>query len=49
MTEYMTELATNSALPLWILAAAGTVVVVEAIRASRTALWGDMFVEDLED
>lgn len=49
MIEYMTQLATNSAFPLWILAAAGTVVIVEAFRASRTALWGDMFVEDLED
>lgn len=49
MMEYMTQLATNSSLPLWVLAATGTIVVVEAFRASRTALWGDMFVEDLED
>jgi len=49
MMEYMTQLATNSSLPLLVLAAAGIIVVVEAFGASRTALWGDMFVEDLED
>ncbi len=34
---------------LWsVLAVAATMTVIEAVRASRKALWGDLFSEDFD-
>lgn len=49
MIEMMMKVANNPAAPWIVLIGACAILVVEAYRASRTALWGDMFTEDMDD
>jgi hypothetical protein len=49
MMDTIVQFATGQTLPFCVLLGGCIIVVVEAARASRLALWGDMFSEDLED
>ena len=49
MTEMMLKVAENPLAPWIVLFGAGSVLIIEAYRVSRTALWGDMFTEDMDD
>jgi hypothetical protein len=49
MIDFLTQMASHQGLPVLILAAAAIVVVVESGRTGRVALWGDLFVDDLDD
>lgn len=49
MTDLIQHFVHGTGLPLLILACGAVVVITEAARASRRALWGDMFTEDFED
>jgi hypothetical protein len=46
MIDLFASLFVSPALPVMILFGGGLVVVCEAVRSSRHALWGDMFAED---
>jgi hypothetical protein len=49
MTDVLFHFFTGQAFALMMLACGTLVVVVEAVRASRRALWGDLFTEDFEE
>ena len=49
MIDVMMKVAQNPVTPWLVLCGAGMIVVIEAVRVSRTALWGDMFTEDMDD
>ncbi|MFH1517580.1 MAG: hypothetical protein ABIH17_06800 [Pseudomonadota bacterium] len=49
MIDLMTQFVSGQTLPFCVLLGGCIIVVVEAFRASRRALWGDMFAEDLEE
>jgi len=49
MFDPLMQFATGSGLPTVILTCGVLVLVIEAVRASRRALWGDMFTEDFEE
>jgi hypothetical protein len=49
MIDSMTQFISGQTLPFCVLLGGCIIVVVEAVRASRIALWGDMFAEDLEE
>ncbi|MEQ8300779.1 MAG: hypothetical protein RH945_09575 [Hyphomonas sp.] len=49
MIDLMNQFASGQTLPFCVLLGGCIIVVVEAFRASRRALWGDMFAEDLEE
>ncbi|KCZ89420.1 hypothetical protein [Hyphomonas johnsonii] len=49
MIDMMIQFVSGQTLPFCILLGGCIIVVVEAARASRRALWGDMFAEELED
>ena len=49
MIDALTNFLTGQGFPVMMLACGTPVVVVEAARASRRALWGDMFTEDFEE
>tara|TARA_B100000678_G_scaffold157887_1_gene131884 strand:+ start:28598 stop:28735 length:138 start_codon:yes stop_codon:yes gene_type:complete len=45
MIDVMVNAVQQPAAPLMVLCLAGLVIVVEALRVSREALWSDMFDE----
>lgn len=45
MIDVMVNAVQQPAAPLMVLCLAGIVVVVEALRVSREALWSDLFEE----
>lgn len=49
MMDALYQFATGSGFPLTVLAFGALVVVIEATKASRHALWGDLFSEDGDD
>ncbi len=49
MIETMMLLATDPATPWLVLAGAGGLLAIEAIRSSRRALWGDFFADEFDD
>ncbi len=49
MLDVMMRVAENPVMPWLVLLGAGSILIFEAVRASRTALWGDMFTEDMDD
>jgi hypothetical protein len=49
MIDALTNFLTGQGFAVMMLACGTIVVVVEAVRASRRALWGDMFTEDFEE
>jgi len=46
MIEMMVDWAGQTSTAWWVLAGAAAVIVVEAARVSRTALWGDLVEDD---
>ena len=46
MIEMMVEWAGRPSTAWWVLASAAAVIVVQATRASKTALWGDLIEDD---
>ena len=46
MIEMMMELAGKTSTAWWVLGGAAVVIVIEAIRSSKTDLWGDLVEED---
>lgn len=49
MMDMMVDWASRPETAGWVLAGAVTILVVEAIRQSRTALWGDFFGDEAEE
>ena len=49
MIDILHQFATGSGFPMAVLVCGAVIVVTEAARASRRALWGDMFTEDFEE
>lgn len=49
MFDPLLQFATGTGLPTAILTCGVIVLVIEAIRSSRRALWGDLFTEDFEE
>jgi hypothetical protein len=49
MIDTFFDFFTGQAFAMLMLACGTLVVVVEAVRASRRALWGDLFTEDFEE
>lgn len=49
MTDAIFQFFAGQGFAMTMLACGTLVVVVEAVRASRRALWGDMFTEDFEE
>ena len=48
MIDALTNFLTGQGFAVMMLACGTLVVVVEAVRASRRALWGDMFTADFD-
>lgn len=46
MIDAMVEWAGQPSTAWWVLAGAAVFIVIQAARASRTALWGDLMEED---
>ena len=49
MLDVLIQFASGPMLPMAVLSGAIVVVIVEAIRVSPRALWGDLFSEDFDD
>lgn len=49
MFDLLHSFATGTGLPMMILSCGAVVVIIEAARASRRALWGDLFTEDFDE
>ena len=49
MIEMMLRVLESPVAPWLVLGGASAILVVEAYHSSRTALWGDMFTEDMDD
>ncbi|MEQ9506814.1 MAG: hypothetical protein RLO80_11135 [Hyphomonas sp.] len=49
MTEALYNFLSGQSFAVMMLACGTLVVVVEAVRASRRALWGDLFTEDFDE
>jgi len=49
MASTFFDFFTGQSFAMLMLACGTLVVVVEAVRASRRALWGDLFTEDFEE
>lgn len=49
MMETMVAWASQTETAGWVLAGCLAIVVIEAIRQSREALWGDFFGDDFEE
>jgi hypothetical protein len=49
MNDIIQQFLHGTGLPITILAFGAVAVITEAARASRRALWGDLFTEDFED
>lgn len=47
--DMLSTIITPSSMAVATILMGSIVVVVEAVRGSREAFWGDMFTEDLED
>ncbi len=49
MLDSLTNIVSGQAIAFGVLLMACSIVVVEAVRSSREVLWGDMFMDDLDD
>lgn len=49
MIDFLMSVATAPITPWIVLGGAAMIIVVEAARVSRTALWGDFFADEWED
>lgn len=49
MIDILHQFATGPGFPVAVLACGAVIVVTEAARASRRALWGDLFTEDFDE
>ncbi len=49
MLESLTSVFSAQAIAFCVLLMGCGIVVVEAVRSSREILWGDMFMDDLDD
>lgn len=49
MIDAMVAWASEPGTARWVLAVGVLALMVEAIRQSRTALWGDFFADDAEE
>ncbi|MBR9807154.1 MULTISPECIES: hypothetical protein [Hyphomonas] len=49
MLESLTTAFSTQAIAFGVLLMGCGIVVVEAVRSSREVLWGDMFMDDLDD
>ncbi|MEL6754309.1 MAG: hypothetical protein AAFO57_09805 [Pseudomonadota bacterium] len=49
MIELMVNWASQPATAVFVLAGAVVVILVEATRQGRTALWGDFFYDEMDD
>ncbi|CUS57582.1 MULTISPECIES: hypothetical protein [unclassified Hyphomonas] len=49
MLDSLTTVVSTQAIAFGVLLIACSIVVVEAVRASKEILWGDMFMDDLDD
>jgi hypothetical protein len=49
MTDALIQFFSGQSFAVMMLACGTLVVVVEAVRASRRALWGDLFTEDFDE
>jgi regulator of RNase E activity RraA len=49
MSDTLYHFLSGQAFAMMMLGCGTLVVVVEAVRASRRALWGDMFTEDFDE
>lgn len=49
MLESLTSALSSQAIAFGVLLMGCSIIVVEAVRASRDLLWGDMFMDDLDD
>jgi hypothetical protein len=49
MTDAFVQFLSGQGFAIMMLACGTLVVVVEAVRASRRALWGDLFTEDFDE
>lgn len=49
MLESLTSVVPAQAIAFGVLLLGCSIVVIEAVRSSREVLWGDMFMDDLDD
>lgn len=49
MIDALMSVVSGQAIAFGILLMGCSIVVVEAVRSSREILWGDMFMDDLDD
>ncbi|MDX1292563.1 MAG: hypothetical protein R3265_07120 [Hyphomonas sp.] len=49
MLDSLTNVVSTQAIAFGVLLIGCSIVVVEAVRASKEILWGDMFMDDLDD
>ncbi len=49
MIDMLHQFATGTGFPLAVLVCGAIIVVTEATKASRRALWGDIFSEDFDE
>lgn len=49
MIDMLHQFATGHGFPLCVLTCGAIIVVIEAAKASRRALWGDLFTEDFDE
>lgn len=49
MIDILHQFATGTGFPVAVLACCAIIVVTEAAKASRRALWGDIFSEDFDE
>ncbi|MBY9068424.1 hypothetical protein K1X12_16100 [Hyphomonas sp. WL0036] len=49
MIDMLHQFATGTGFPTAVLAFGALIVVIEATKASRRALWGDIFSEDFDE
>lgn len=49
MIDFLHQFATGTGFPLAVLTGGAIIVVIEAAKASRRALWGDFFTEDFDE
>ncbi|ABI78152.1 hypothetical protein HNE_0856 [Hyphomonas neptunium ATCC 15444] len=49
MIDILHQFTTGSGFPVVVLVCCAIIVVIEAAKASRRALWGDLFTEDFDE
>tara|TARA_R110000796_G_scaffold98833_1_gene206610 strand:- start:3046 stop:3252 length:207 start_codon:yes stop_codon:yes gene_type:complete len=49
MLDSLTSVVSTQAIAFGVLLIGCSIVVIEAVRASKEILWGDMFMDDLDD